>query len=239
LFRKKGNLSVCFFPSTEVHAAITINSVTLDGGNSVTVASSATISANIGRFTPDHFITSIANNGMLQDSCSGFTYSGQIFSYVSSNFPEILVIATDSFGNTTVNYREGFVKLTDPATQISMPAVTAAAGNLGADLVHLLNLIWTPTVLDLLLSNFQENLTSLDTSASGSGILLSGIGNNLSLSVPGVGNDGSVDLTLNLSQATGADMEWLQPGGNNPTAKATFGIFKGNQRLIYMRESVW
>lgn len=69
--------------------------------------------------------------------------------------------------------------------------------------------------------------------------MLSGLGNNRILSAPGIGNDGSADITLDLSQATGADMEWLQPEGINPTAKATFGIFKGNQRLIYMRESIW
>jgi len=91
----------------------------------------------------------------------------------------------------------------------------------------------------LAFNNYQGNLASGETTASGSGTLLSGIGNSLSLSAPGVGNDGSVDLTLDLSQATGSNMEWLQPGGNNPTAKATFGIFRGNQRLIYMRESVW
>jgi hypothetical protein len=34
-------------------------------------------------------------------------------------------------------------------------------------------------------------------------------------------------------------MEWLQPGGINPNARATFGIFRGNERLIYMRESIW
>ena len=63
--------------------------------------------------------------------------------------------------------------------------------------------------------------------------------------IPGVGNDGSTDVTLDLSQATGANLEWLQfdwdgDGNNdNPMAKATFGIFNGNQRLIYMRESIW
>ena len=68
---------------------------------------------------------------------------------------------------------------------------------------------------------------------------------NLILSAPGDGNDGSADVTLNLSATGGADMEWLQFDwdGNgtldNPTARATFGIFNGNQHLIYMRESIW
>ncbi|WP_321392693.1 DUF6701 domain-containing protein [uncultured Desulfuromusa sp.] len=92
---------------------------------------------------------------------------------------------------------------------------------------------------NLILSNYQGNLLAGDSVASGSGTLLSGIGHNLLLSAPGAGHDGSVDLMLDLSQATGANMEWLQPGGSNPTAKATFGIFKGNPRMIYMRESIW
>lgn len=92
--------------------------------------------------------------------------------------------------------------------------------------------------LNLQLGNYQGNLVDGDTVASGAGNLISGLGNTLSLSAPGGGNDGSVDLTLDLS-ATGANLEWLQPGGNNPTARATFGIFRGNPRLIYTRESVW
>jgi MSHA biogenesis protein MshQ len=91
----------------------------------------------------------------------------------------------------------------------------------------------------LLLDNYQGNLTAGETISSGSGTLLSGIGNAFSLSAPGVGNDGSVDLILDLSQLTGANMEWLRPNGNDPTAKVTFGIFKGNNHLIYMRESIW
>ncbi len=95
------------------------------------------------------------------------------------------------------------------------------------------------TASDLTLDNFQGNLAAGETIASGSGTLLSGLGNNLSLSAPGVGNDGSVDVTLDLTLATGAGLEWLQSSGNNPKAKVTFGIFKGNNHLIYMRESVW
>jgi len=315
-------------------------------GNPLPVATST----NIGRFTPDHFITSIVNDGIFQNGCSGFTYSGQPFSYVSASFPELLIAAVGSAGNTTVNYRDDFVKLTNPATQISMPTVTGDASHLGADGSTLLSLIWTPAATtlytnddgtlnftlgedrfvytrdanalvapfnsdirlpvnsvtdsdtitatdlprsfvpaaieirygrmqlqnaygpetlpltipvlteyysgssftlnsldscstynssNLLLNNYQGNLASGKTIASGSGTLLSGIGNDLSLSAPGVGNDGSVDLTLDLSQATGANMEWLRPNGTDPTAKVTFGIFKGNNHLIYMRESIW
>jgi MSHA biogenesis protein MshQ len=93
---------------------------------------------------------------------------------------------------------------------------------------------------NIVLDNFQPdlNLNDGETSASGGGTLVSGLG-TLILAAPGDDNDGSADVTLNLSLAPGAQMQWLQPGGINPAAKATFGIFRGNQRLIYMRESIW
>lgn len=309
----------------------------------------AATSANIGRFTPDHFLTAITSHGLLLDACTGFTYSGQNFGYDPLDLPIMTITAVDSGGATTRNYRDDFVKLTSPATQISMPAVTADSSNLGADLATPLALTWTPLVgslvnynngglsytlgadtfsytrdanalvtpfasdiqlfvtsiadtdgivaadlprsfapggieirygqldlqnaygpeilpltltlateyyngtsfvangldsctaydvVNLSLSNYQGNLDSGETTPAGIGRLAAGIGAGLSLSASGVGNEGSVDLSFDLSQATGAAMEWLQPGGVNPSGKATFGIFKGNDRLIYMRESV-
>ncbi len=313
----------------------------------------AATSTNIGRFTPDHFETSISANGTLENACTGFTYSGQGFGYDPLDRPTMTITATDSGGNTTVNYRDDFVKLTDPATQISMPAVTADATSLGADAVTPLALTWSPAASNLTanadgtltftlgadqftytrnanalvdlfntdiqlevasiadgdgitandlsrffvpasievrygqlvlrnaygpetlpltlpllaeyfngtsfvsnsldnctaydsvnlgLSNFQGNLALGETTPAGNGTLLAGVGTGMSLSAPWVSaatpNDGSVDLTLDLSAATGLNLPWLLPGGVNPTAQATFGIFKGNERLIYMRESV-
>jgi len=88
--------------------------------------------------------------------------------------------------------------------------------------------------LNLVLSNYQYNLNSGDTTPSGSGVAGSGLG-NMTMSAPGVGKDGSVDLLYDLDLA---GLSWLKEGGLNPTAKATFGIYKGNERLIYLRESV-
>lgn len=96
----------------------------------------------------------------------------------------------------------------------------------------------------LAMSNFRNNLAACETQLSGGGVLLNG---NVSanLSRPGAGNSGSVDLTLNLNGASGntcnsatqssagnANMPWF---GNNPNARATFGIFK--TPMIYMREN--
>ena len=75
--------------------------------------------------------------------------------------------------------------------------------------------------------------------------MASGLG-SIPLVAPGSGNDGSVDLTLDLG-TTGANMPWLQydwpNDGNqdgllddNPTATATFGIFRGRDSMIFFQE---
>ncbi|MDJ0624164.1 MAG: LamG domain-containing protein [Desulfocapsaceae bacterium] len=313
----------------------------------------AATSVNIGRFTPDHFETAIIDDGVLQDGCSGFTYTSQSFTYESPRFPEMEITATNSGGGTTVNYRDGFVKLTDPALQINMPPVTTDATNLGSDGSTPLNFTWTPGTSSLManddgtltftlgadqfiytkesnalvapfvtdirlpvtsivdtdaiaaddlprsftptgtqirygrlllqnaygpetlpltipvyteyyngtafvlngeddcttysaanvgLANFQGNLELNETLASGGGPLADGLSNDLILSAPGDDNHGSVEVTLNLGAA---GLGWLQfdwdgdGSEDNPMARATFGIFSGNQDLIYMRESVW
>ncbi len=64
----------------------------------------------------------------------------------------------------------------------------------------------------------------------------------LVLSAPGAGQTGSVGLQLDLS-ATGADLEFLRfdwdgDGGfdDDPTATATFGVYRGNDSRIHVRE---
>lgn len=77
------------------------------------------------------------------------------------------------------------------------------------------------------------------------------------LSKPGANNNGWTDLTLNLATtasgnqctsvggigaaATSAANSWLQynwrgAGNTNPTARANFGVYKGNKKQIYFRE---
>ncbi|NNL66097.1 MAG: LamG domain-containing protein [Myxococcales bacterium] len=64
----------------------------------------------------------------------------------------------------------------------------------------------------------------------------------LSLSAPGAGNAGTIDLEQDLS-STGDDLGWLrfdweQDGGHdeNPTGRATFGVFSGDGPVIFHRE---
>jgi MSHA biogenesis protein MshQ len=101
------------------------------------------------------------------------------------------------------------------------------------------------------MGNYQINLSgspSCETQlgyASGTGVFVNGVSKYLRLSKPGMGNNGSVDLTLNLtsasgstcisataSSATSASIPWF---GSNPVSKATFGIYK--TPIIYMREN--
>ena len=65
----------------------------------------------------------------------------------------------------------------------------------------------------------------------------------LIFSAPGAGNTGHADTTFNLSLATGAAMPWLRYDwdgdgnhDNDPSARATFGVYQGSQYLIFIRE---
>ncbi|SDZ90032.1 MSHA biogenesis protein MshQ [Desulfuromusa kysingii] len=94
----------------------------------------------------------------------------------------------------------------------------------------------TPYHATMLLPVSPISIGAGETSATGGGTLVFGSGSGLSLSAPGDGNGGSIDLEYDLDAA---GLEWLKIGSDNPTAEVTFGIFKGNSHLIYMRESVW
>ena len=66
--------------------------------------------------------------------------------------------------------------------------------------------------------------------------LASGIG-GLEFSAPGVGGDGWVDVELTVPDYLKFD--WLGSGRIDPRARATFGIYKGNEHIIYLRETTW
>ncbi len=97
------------------------------------------------------------------------------------------------------------------------------------------------------LNNWQDSLSSGDTSVSSSTGLLAGSG-EIVLSAPGIGtsadtNDGSVDLTLDLSTTTPAQI-WLlndEDGdgvyAENPLGTAGFGMYRGDDRFLYWRET--
>ena len=82
-------------------------------------------------------------------------------------------------------------------------------------------------------------------SPSFSSTTLVGGDGGLALAAPGEGNDGYLDLTTDLSLLNWLQYDWDNSDGanngpydDNPSCRATFGIYKGSPRLIYQRESV-
>ena len=93
------------------------------------------------------------------------------------------------------------------------------------------------------LSNYQGNLSNGETTLSGSSKLLNGYSNTaLSLSAPGTGSDGnngSVDITLNLNTIPWLKFDWDGDSNfdDNITATASFGTYRGSDRVIYWQET--
>jgi MSHA biogenesis protein MshQ len=129
----------------------------------------------------------------------------------------------------TVQYYDGTTFQTndlDPCTTLSvLPASPPQWGN-----------ILLPP------ASYTDNLEAGETAptytsfADGTGVII--------LSAPGLGNEGNVGVTIDL---TGAGLPWLQydwddpdglagPYDDNPSAIATFGIYRGNDRFINWRE---
>jgi predicted acyltransferase (DUF342 family) len=77
------------------------------------------------------------------------------------------------------------------------------------------------------LSNYTKNLSAGDTTLSGGGVMNAGK-STFTLTRPGAGNNGSVDLNFSL-----LNFPWL--GTGNQSARATFGLYKSP--IIYMREN--
>lgn len=140
-----------------------------------------------------------------------------------------------AIGSTEQRYgRMGLANAYGPET-LGLTALLVVEYFNGADFVVNTSDSCTPfDVVNLGLSNYQNNLVAGDTTPAGSGPFAAGNA-SLNLTAPGVGHEGSVDLSYDLDAA---GLPWLKTGGANPSGRATFGIFKGNQRLIYLRESV-
>ncbi len=98
---------------------------------------------------------------------------------------------------------------------------------------------------NIAMGSYKGNLTACETEISGGGTMSSGK-TTMTLSKPGNGNNGSVDLSINLNSAAGStcilstapsatNANLPQFGTSNPTARETFGLFKSP--VIYMREN--
>lgn len=101
---------------------------------------------------------------------------------------------------------------------------------------------------NIVMSNYSKNLSACETVLSGGGQLISGQ-RTFTLSKPGAGNNGSVNLSVNLDGVTGGGVQTCtsgtqtavtgvnlpQFGTTDVTRRATFGVYKSP--IIYMRES--
>ena len=89
-------------------------------------------------------------------------------------------------------------------------------------------------------SNYQGNLNSGETTLSGSGTITSGkTAAALQLSAPGSGNEGSVDVLLSTTSWPWLQYDWNSDGtlDSDVSATASFGAYRGSDRLIYWRET--
>jgi hypothetical protein len=119
----------------------------------------------------------------------------------------------------------------------------------------------TIAAADEAMGNYTSNLSGspvCETAIGGGGTLSAGR-RTLQLAAPGSGNNGSVDLTVNLGTSAGGNSCTTQGGapaaattasqphlqGNwtggaydvNPTARASFGIFRGAEEVVFVREN--
>ena len=111
------------------------------------------------------------------------------------------------------------------------------------------------TPVNIALGNYQRNLSGGETAVASVGAFSGGVA-WIRLSAPGAANNGSVDVSVNLSPApvgasctagmtasTASGLAYLQgswcgaPLDRDPTARATFGVYRGSDHMIYQREN--
>lgn len=98
---------------------------------------------------------------------------------------------------------------------------------------------------NLSLTAYYPQLNEGETTPDGAGTLISGQydpANPMFLTAPGETNHGSADLSLGVDNWLRFDWDGIDQNSDgdlnddDPAARATFGIYKGNPRVIYMRE---
>lgn len=92
------------------------------------------------------------------------------------------------------------------------------------------------------LSVNDTNLNPGTTIASGSGVFVDGVASGVTLSAPGTPYQGAVPISYLIPAMPWLQYDWVWDGvsgrefNENPSAIATFGQFRGNDRIIYQRE---
>lgn len=90
------------------------------------------------------------------------------------------------------------------------------------------------------LSNWKNNLSVGETSITSGALAIAGGTGQIKLSAPGLGNNGSVLVSADVNSAGLGYLE-IKGGGatkysTNPSAVASFGLYKGSGAVIYQRE---
>ena len=113
----------------------------------------------------------------------------------------------------------------------------------------------TIATTNIALGNYQRNLNSGETAVTSVSAFSGGVA-LLRLSPPGAANNGSVDVSVNLTggaagasctagmpASTGSGLSHLQSAWcgaahtRDPTARATFGVYRNTDQMIYQREN--
>ncbi len=171
------------------------------------------------------------NNGVTTFDVSS------IYSWTAEHNPEniaVKITATDSdnvTGSGTSNYvpfRYGRLRVENgyapSADQNLILNVFAEYYNNGEYILNNDDNCTTYTTADITLSNYTGNLNAGETSVLSSTSINSGIG-SITLSAPGIGNEGTVDIIL-----TAPSYMHFASG------RATFGIYRGNDNIISWEE---
>ncbi|MGZ5224291.1 MAG: DUF6701 domain-containing protein [Burkholderiales bacterium] len=138
---------------------------------------------------------------------------------------------------------------------ISMPIRMETQYSNGTGFVTAADTCTSISTANIALGNYQKNLNAGETAVTSIGAFSGGVA-WLRLSAPGAANNGSVDVSVNLTgtaagssctagmpASTGSGLSHLQgawcgaPYSRDPTARATFGVNTNSDRMIYQREN--
>ncbi len=141
------------------------------------------------------------------------------------------VVGNDHAQVGITEFRYGRMKIANANGSELLPLPIALTAQYWNGTVYIPNVDDSLTTMlnsNISLSNYQKNLTTGATTVSPASIAFASGASAISLSAPGVGKNGSVDLTTNVPISN------YLPSN---TARATFGVYKGANEFIYLREN--
>ncbi len=173
--------------------------------------------------------------------------------------------ANDRASVGTVNLRFGRVRLSNAVGSQARPLILALAAQYWNGSYFDVNTLDSCTALaatTVSFGNLRRTLTAADTAVSGSSFALFSGRGALTLAAPSGGRYGTVDVSLSLGSSatdasclqpwtpgtgdaatTGANLSFLRGAwcgssyANDPSARATFGLYRGADTVIYQREN--